>query len=295
MAKATSQASVSASPRFDYFKPGSIQEAMKLFGKYKGKAAFLAGGTDLIVKMRSGKSAPGALIDVKGIAQLHGIRKAKAEVTIGPLTTLAEIAGSDVLKKVLPVLPETALQMASPQVRNRGTIGGNLCNAAPSADMAPPLIVLGAKVKISTKQGAKTVKLEDFFKGPGETLVSGKGLLTAIIVPLPRKGAKVGYETLTLREAMDLSIVSAAAMVRKERGKVRDVKIALGAVAPVPMIAARAQKMLAGTKGAAEDMAKAAAAAVAECAPIGDVRASQGYRSDMVEVVTRRVLERVLS
>jgi CO/xanthine dehydrogenase FAD-binding subunit len=294
MAKATSQAAASTKPRFDYFKPGSLQEAMKLFGRHKGKAAFLAGGTDLIVKMRSGKAAPGALIDVKGIEQLRGIRKAKAQVTIGPLTTLAEIAESAVLKKLLPVLPETALQMASPQVRNRGTIGGNVCNAAPSADMAPPLLVLGAKVRITTKQGMKTVRLEDFFTGPGETLVSGRGLLTAIIVPMPKKGAKAGYETLTLREAMDLSIVSAAALVRRERGRVKEARIALGAVAPVPMMAEKAQKILVGTKGTPEDIAKAAAAAVTECAPIGDVRASQSYRRDMVEVVTRRVLEGVL-
>jgi CO/xanthine dehydrogenase FAD-binding subunit len=294
MAKATSQAAASTKPRFDYFKPGSLQEAMKLFGRHKGKAAFLAGGTDLIVKMRSGKAAPGALIDVKGIEQLRGIRKAKAQVTIGPLTTLAEIAESEVLKKLLPVLPETALQMASPQVRNRGTIGGNVCNAAPSADMAPPLLVLGAKVRITTKQGTKTVRLEDFFTGPGETLVSGRGLLTAIIVPMPKKGAKAGYETLTLREAMDLSIVSAAALVRRERGRVKEARIALGAVAPVPMMAEKAQKILVGTKGTPEDIAKAAAAAVTECAPIGDVRASQSYRRDMVEVVTRRVLEGVL-
>ncbi len=294
MKKAALKTTVSARPRFDYFKPGSVQEAMKLFGKYKGKAAFLAGGTDLLVKMRSGKAALDALIDVKGIEQLRGIKNARTQITIGPLTTLAETAESDVLTKVLPVLPETAMQMASPQVRNRGTVGGNLCNAAPSADMAPPLLVLGAKAKLMTKQGTKTVKLEDFFTGPGETVVTGKGLLTAIIVPVPKKGAKVGYETLTLREAMDLSIVSAAAMIRKERGKVREAKIALGAVAPVPMRAAKAEKILIGTKGAPEDIAKAAAAAVAECAPIGDVRASQNYRRDMVEVVTRRVLEEVL-
>lgn len=294
MKKTAEQATVSTKPRFDYFKPGSLQEAMKIFGKHKGKAVFLAGGTDLIVKMRSGKAAPGALIDVKGIEQLHGIKKTKTQITIGPLITLAEIAESDVLKKVLPVLPETALQMASPQVRNRGTVGGNLCNAAPSADMAPPLIVLGAKVKIVTKQGTKTIKLEDFFTGPGETVVSGKGLLTAIVVPVPKKGEKVGYQTLTLREAMDLSIVSAAAMVRRERGKVKEAKIALGAVAPVPMRAAKAEKILIGTKGTSEDVAKAAAAAVAGCAPIGDVRASQNYRRDMVEVVVRRVFEEVL-
>lgn len=281
--------------RFDYHKAGSAQEALKLLAKYKGKAAFLAGGTDLIVKMRSGKTGYEALIDIKGIRGLSGIKKTKTQVTIGSLTTISEAASDKTLQKALPVLPRTALLMASPQVRNRGTIGGNLCNAAPSADMAPPLIVLGAKAKIQTKQGSKTVKLEEFFTGPGETVLAGKGLLTALVVPVPKKNTRVGYQTLTLREAMDLSVVSAAATVRKERGVIRDIRIALGAVAPVPMRALKAEKLLKGTKGKPEDIQRAAEAASLECSPISDVRASDKYRASMVEVVTRRVLQEVLS
>jgi carbon-monoxide dehydrogenase medium subunit len=281
--------------QFEYLKAGSAQEAVKLLQKHRGKAAFLAGGTDLIVKMRSGKAAPGVIVDIKGIKQLSGIRKTKTQVTIGPLTTIANIATDKVLAKVLPVLSRTALLMASPQVRNRGTVGGNLCNAAPSADMAPPLIVLGAKVKFVTRQGTKTVKLEDFFTGPGETVITGKGLLTAIIVPVPKKGTRVAYQVLTEREAMDLSMVSAAAMIRRERGKVKDVKIALGAVAPTPIRVPGAEKALKGTRGREEDIRKAVEAGGAACAPISDIRASERYRRDMVEVVTRRVLEEVLS
>ena len=280
--------------RFDYFKVKSAKEALRLFAKYKGDAAFLAGGTDLIVKMRSGKTAPQVLIDIKGIGQLSGVKKTKTQVTIGPLMTLAGIAADEILRKVLPVLSRTALLMASPQVRNRGTVGGNLCNAAPSADMAPPLIALGAKAKYQTRRGARTVKLEDFFTGPGETVLAGEGLLTAIVVPVPKKGVRAGYQVLTQREAMDLSIVSAAAVVRKERGVVKDARIALGAVAPVPMRALLAEKALRGTRGRPEDVENAAAAAAEECAPISDVRASQNYRYRMVEVVTRRVLREVL-
>lgn len=280
--------------RFDYFRAKSAKEALQLFAKYKGNAAFLAGGTDLIVKMRSGEAVPQALIDIKGVGQLSGVKKTKTQVTIGPLTTLAEMASDKVIKKVLPVLSRTALLMASPQVRNRGTVGGNLCNAAPSADMAPPLIALGAKAKYQTRRGTRTVKLEDFFTGPGETVLAGGGLLTAIVVPVPKKGARAGYQVLTQREAMDLSIVSAAAMVRKERGVVKEARIALGAVAPVPMRALRAEKALRGTRGKPESIESVAAAAAEECAPISDVRASQNYRYRLVEVVTRRVLREVL-
>jgi CO/xanthine dehydrogenase FAD-binding subunit len=294
MGAPSSTAASGGKVHFEYCKAGSVQEALKLLAKHKGRAALLAGGTDILVKMRSGKAAPEALIDIKGIGNLAGVKKTKAQITIGPLTTIAEIARDADLKKALPVLPKTALLMASPQVRNRGTVGGNLCNAAPSADMAPPLIALGAKVRIQTKLGARTVKLEDFFKGPGTTVLGGKGLLTAIVIPVPKKNAKAGYQVLTLREAMDLSIVSAAALVRKERGVIKDVRIALGAVAPVPMRAPGAEKALKGTKGTREDIAKAAASASTECAPISDVRGSQKYRCEMVDVVTRRVLEEVL-
>lgn len=295
MGKTGTKTDSGAGIRFDYFKVNSVGEALKLFGKYKGKAAFLAGGTDLIVKMRSGNTALEALIDIKGIAQLAGVKKTKTQIAIGPLTTIAEISEDNVLKKALPVLGRTALLMASPQVRNRGTVGGNLCNAAPSADMAGPLIALGTKVKFQTKQGARTVKLEEFFTGPGETLIRGKGLLTAIIVPIPKKGTKAAYQVLTRREAMDLSIVSAAAMVKKERGKIKDARIVLGAVAPVPMRAPEAEKALKSTRGTHEEIAKAAAIAAEECAPISDVRASRDYRYRMVEVIVGRVLKEVLS
>lgn len=278
---------------FDFFKPATAQEALRLFNRYKGAASFLAGGTDLVAKMRSGTARPKALIDIKAIGQLSGVRKTRTRVTIGPLTTITDISQSKILKTLLPVLPKTALLMASPQVRNRGTVGGNLCNAAPSADMAPPLIVLGAKARFLTRQGTRTVRLEDFFTGPGQTLVTGKGLLSAIVVPVPGPRVKAAYQVLTLREAMDLSVVSAAAMVRKERGIIREARIALGAVAPVPMRAPEAEAALVGTRGKDEDIEKAALCASAECVPITDVRGSREYRREMVSVVVRRVLEEV--
>ncbi len=280
--------------KFDYFKPDSTKEALKLLGQYKGKAAFLAGGTDLIVKIRVGKLRVDAVIDIKGLEDLSEVRKTKTQVMIGPLTTIAEIAKNQVIKENLPILSRTALLMASPQVRNRGTIGGNICNASPSADMVPPLIALGTKVEFLRGRDIYTAKLEDFFEGPGETVLKNKGLLSAIAVPIPKSQTKVAYQVLTLREAMDLSIVSAAAMVYTERGIIKKAKIVLGAVAPVPLLAAKAAKVLVGTRGKAKSVVEAAAVAASECAPISDVRASQEYRREMVAVVTRRVLEEML-
>jgi len=280
--------------RFEYHRPKSVSEALNFLNKFKGQASFLAGGTDLIVKMRLGKVSPKGLIDIKGITKLHGVKITDKQVIIGPLTTLAEIANDSGLKKVLPTLPHTALLMASPQVRNRGTIGGNICNASPSADMAPPLLVLEAKIKYASRSGTKTVNLEDFFTGPGATVMGNKGLLTAIVIPIPHKEARVGYQTLALREAMDLSIVSAAAFVRKEQGIIKETRIALGAVAPIPLRAVAAEKILIGTAGYSEQIKTAAETAAAECSPISDVRASETYRCNMVNVVTRRVLEEVL-
>lgn len=281
-------------PRFEYLRPKSISETLKLLNQFKGQAAILAGGTDLIVKMRLGKVIPQALIDIKGIAELSGVKSTAKQVLIGPLTTITEIATDPILKKVLPVLPRTALLMASPQVRNRGTIGGNICNAAPSADMAPPLLVLGTKIKYATRTGTKTVNLEDFFKGPSQTILGNKDLVTAFIIPVLQTGTRVGFRTLTLREAMDLSVVSAAAFVRKEHGIIKEARIALGAVAPIPLRAKAAEKRLIGTTGQTEHIQAASAAAASECRPISDVRASEKYRCEMVRVVTRRVLEEIL-
>lgn len=280
---------------FEFHAVETAAEALRMMRKFKGKAALLAGGSDLVPKLKSGALAPVAVIDIKKIEALRGIRRnGKNAVSIGSLVTLAEIAESPLIRKNLPVLSETALMMASPQVRNRATVGGNLSNAAPSADMAPPLLALGARVELHTQKGKKTVPLEDFFLGPGKTLAGREGLLSRIIVPVPPKNARVHFLPLCIRKAMDLSIVSAAAYVERERGIVKTARIALGAVAPVPLRAKAAEKKIIGTEGGAKTIAEAALTASQEARPITDVRACKEYRCEMVRVTVERALREVM-
>ncbi len=284
-------------PHFDYVRPRSVKDAIRILARSKGEAALLAGGTDLVVKMKMDRAAPGTIVDIKRLAPLGGPIKpsGKSAIAIPPLTTLAEIASSTLLKRRLPVLPATALLMASPQVRNRATVGGNLANAAPSADMAPPLMALGARVRIHTGSGVKTIPLEQFFTGPGETVLGGTGILGTITVPLLPRGARAAYHAYTVREAMDLSIASAAVRVQKKAGKIVSARIVLGAVAPTPLRVRTAEEALEGTRGAAADIEAAATAASRACLPITDVRATEGYRRDIVRVVVQHALAEVLS
>ncbi|MHC4600116.1 MAG: FAD binding domain-containing protein [Planctomycetota bacterium] len=280
---------------FAYHRAGSIKEAVALLKKGKGRLHPLAGGTDLLVQWKTGKTTPEGVVDLKGISDLRGIRQKKGGLVIGPCTTLAEIAASSLLKKRLPILPAVALMMGSPQVRNRGTLGGNLANAAPSADMAPPLIALDAKVRIVGPQGRKTHPLAAFFLGPGKTLMKPGALLTEVAVPVPKRGTKVAFHPLTLREAMDISIASVAVAVRREKKKIAHARVVLGAVAPVPLVAEAASKVLRGTAGTPEDVADAARAAAREAKPISDQRGSRTYRRDMIEVLVERALTEVLA
>lgn len=280
---------------FVYHRVDSVKEAVALLKKGKGRLHPLAGGTDLLVQWKTGKKSPEGVVDLKGIADLRGIRRKEGAVVIGPCTTLAEITSSPLLKKRLPILPAVASMMGSPQVRNRGTLGGNLANAAPSADMAPPLIALDAKVQILGPKGRKTHPISSFFLGPGKTLLKPGSLLVAVKVPFPKRGTKVVFHPLTLREAMDISIASVAVAVRKEKKKIVHARIVLGAVAPVPLRAEKASASLRGTAGTPEDIVAAARAASREAKPISDQRGSRTYRRDMIEVLVERALTEVLA
>ena len=286
----------SALPRFEYASARSVREALGLVARSGGRASLLAGGTDLLVKMKMVRIAPAIVVDIKRVAALGGpIRETRGFIAIPPLATLAEIAESRLLARKVPVLPRTALLMASPQVRSRATVGGNLANAAPSADMAPPLMALGARVKVHAKAGARTVPLDEFFTGPGETVLGTRAVLGTILVPVPPASSKASYHPFTIREAMDLSVASAAAFVRRKGKRIVEARIVLGAVAPTPIRVPEAEALLVGTMGGPGDIEAAAEAAVRASRPITDVRATEEYRRDIVRVVATRAIREVLS
>ena len=284
-------------PKFEYVLPKTIDEAMSILAKNKGKARLLAGGTDLIPQLKSREvEAPAFVVDLKGVPGLDKISyDKKTGLKIGALATISAIAQSAAIKENYPSLAQAAMSMASPQVRNRGTFVGNICSAVPSADSVPALLALGASLKIKGPKEERVVALEKFFKGPRKTVLKVGELVTEILVPKPVPNTRQVYLKLSPRHAMDLAVVGVAAAGRCENGVCKEVKIGLGAVAPTPVRAPMAEKMLQGKKVTKELIEDAARNAITQCSPIDDHRASQEYRCDMVYVMTRRALTQVLS
>lgn len=285
------EAEIRPLPKFDYFSPSSLDETFKLLKDYQGKARLLAGGTDLLVKMKKRALSADAIIDLNKISELSFIELADNYLHIGGLTKLAAIGESSIVKERAPALAEAVNVLASPQIRNRATIAGNLCNASPAADTAPPLLALDASVKLQSAGGERIVTLSQFFLGPEQTVTKPDEVLTEVIIPLP-EGASA-FIKLGKRKAFTLSIASVAAFARVNNGKFKEVRVALGAVAPTPMRAGKVEEALKGKDVNEENIEKAAQLVKEECCPITDVRASAEYRTEMSYVLTKRALRKV--
>jgi len=267
---------------FDYFRPSTLKEALKLLDDYDGEAKILAGGTDLLVGMKEKGLSPRYIIDIKGIKGLDRISYSeKSGLTVGAMATMNTVAGSSCVGAHYDFLACAASEVGSVQVRNRATIGGNLCNAAPSAETAPSLLCLGAKVKLVGLKKERIVPLEEFFQGPGMTVLDGE-ILTEILAP-PEKMQGV-YIKHSPRRAMDIAVIGVAAAVRaeKDKGRWEQVRIALGAVAPTPIRVREAEELLKKAGPTKTAIEKAREIAMRAASPIFDVRASAEYRSEMV-------------
>lgn len=280
---------------FDYSQVTNLDEALDLLGVEGARA--IAGGTDLLLEMRRGEVRPTRLVDVTEVPALRQIEvRAGRGMRIGAAVTMRMLEREATIAQRFLMLREAAGQIGSVQIRNLATLGGNLCNAAPSADMAPPLLALGARAIIAGRSGEREVALEEFFLGPGETVLERGELLVALEVEsLPGKGGCC-YQRITTRRAMDIAFVGVASAISldEEGGKCLEARIALGAVAPTPIRAREAERALAGSE-LSEEVIEAAARGAAEAAkPISDVRASADYRREMVRVLARRTLLRCL-
>lgn len=281
-------------PKFEYHAPGSLPEALSLLASYGNNAKLLAGGTDLLLAMKKRAIMPTHLINLKTVPGLSGIAADEAGVTIGAMTTMAEIKQSAIVRKTYGPLWDAACVMGSPQVRSIATIGGNLVSAVPSADTAPPLMALSAVAHIAGPSGERTCSVQALFAGPSKSCLGPADILTRITVPMPE--GKGTYLKLMRRAALDLSLVGVAAFVAIDAQKVcKSAKIFLGAVAPAPMHATAAENILLGKTVTDDLFAEAAKAAGTECRPISDVRASLDYRCSMVEVLTRRALLKIVN
>ncbi len=278
-------------PRFEYVVPKTLQEACAVLMAHPGEARAMTGGTDLLPKMKDRLLTPRYVIGLKAIAGLDYVRQDEQGLRIGALATLVRVAETPEVVRGFPLLAEAILKVASVQVRNIGTVAGNLCNASPSADTAPALIAMGAQVKLLDAAGqSRTLFLEDFFVGPGKTVLREGELLEEIQVPNAPPGSGGAYRKLSLRRAMDLATVGVGCFLTLEGGVCREVRIALGAVGPTPLRAKAAEDAVRGGGLTEAVLEKAAAAAVAAAKPITDIRGSAAYRRKMVGVLTRQAI-----
>lgn len=281
-------------PDFEYHAPESIAEACQLLAQYGERAKVISGGTDLLVKMKHGVLAPEVLVSLKNLDQLKKIEYVPGKgVVIGARATHNEIVNSEILHKKYLSVSEAAHQMAANQVRNAGTIGGNICNAVPSADLPPILIALNAKVKVVGVNGERTFDLEEIFVGPGKTNLAQDEIITEVIIP-DQETTGSTYIKFGLRRAGALAVVGVAVAVKVVNNIIEDARVVLGAVAPVPMRAKEAEKFLKGKEVSDEILAEAGVIASRECKPISDIRASEEYRRDMVRVFTKRALRKAI-
>ena len=281
--------------RFDYLQPASLDEALSILRRYKGDARPLAGGTDLIPQIKGREmAAPRVVVDLKAIPGLDAITyDATKGLTIGATATVTAVERSPLVRQYYPMLANALTTMASPQVRNRATITGNICSAVPSADSAPTLLAMEAILRLQNQKGERLVPITQFFTGPRQTVLANDELITEIRIPVPPPKSCGVYLKLSPRKSMDLAVVGVAAFLVREGETCKDVRIALGAVAPTPIREARAESALLGKKLTDQSIAEAAGAASSECRPIDDHRAAREYRCDMVYVLTKRALTQI--
>lgn len=282
--------------RFEYFDPQNLREATSFLAKEGERARPIAGGTDLIPRIRDKLDTPRCVVNIKGLSELNGMGKERDGWRIGALTTIRMLETSTAIRQAYPILAQAAAALGSVQVRNIATIGGNLCHAVPSADMAPPLLCLEAKVGLVGPGGKRSLPLADFFVGPRSTVIQPGELLSEISFPsLAGRWGGV-YLKLGLRRAVALAVVGVGVLLSLDSlGRFLDCRIALGAVAPTPVRARQAEELLRGEKVTEALLDKAAEIGMGECQPIDDMRATASYRCRMVQALTRRGLTQALA
>lgn len=276
---------------FEYLMPNSMDEAISLLASHGERARFIAGGTDVIVKVKEGKITPRYLVSLRRVQGLDHITYKEGELRIGALVTHRMLETSPIVRKEFPILTDAVTHIGSVQIRNVATIGGNIVNAVPSADGAIPLITLGAQVRLRGPKGERGMALEDLFIGPGQTLLEPGEILVEFIIPglPPHTGA--AYVKHTRRAAMELPLLGVAVLLSlaDDLQTCADARIGLGVLAPTPMRARIAESVLKGERLTEEVLAKAARMAAEECKARDSIRGEAWYRREMVEVLVPRM------
>ncbi|TKJ40037.1 molybdopterin dehydrogenase [candidate division LCP-89 bacterium B3_LCP] len=307
-------------PPFEVLQPESLQEACELLGKHSSEgAAVLAGGTDILVDIRrpiipehlprcSGcdpktlmprkavEKPPAYMVALSRIPDLSGISEAKnGDISIGSMTTITQICESQLVREKLTALAEGGDNLGSPLVRNRGTLGGNICNARPAADALVPSVALGAQLELQSVNETRIVSVSDFVTGPGRTIRKADEVLSKVIFPALPEMSGSSCIKLANRKALEISVVNVAAVLTLDKaGKISQAKVALGSVAPTPVLAEKAAASLIGEKPSDDLFKEAGKTAAGECKPITDHRGSALYRVDMVGILVKNALQKAL-
>ncbi|MCK0506554.1 FAD binding domain-containing protein [Aromatoleum anaerobium] len=283
-------------PIEQYLAPATLDEAVGIL--QQGEVTILAGGTDLMPQSKAGRLAiKRTLMNIRRIPELKGIALDNDAIRIGALTTITEILNDPLVKEYLPVLADACDHFASDQIRNAGTLGGNIGNASPAGDTLVPLIVLDAEVELASKpNGSVTTRrlpLAEFFTGPGRTKRAANELLTAVRIPLPKAGHVARFFKFGTRPALDISAISIGIAGVIDNGVISNARVAFGAVAPTPIRAARTEEALEGRRLDEATIEAVASAARDEVNPIDDVRATAWYRKELIHNMTKRILDHV--
>jgi aerobic carbon-monoxide dehydrogenase medium subunit len=276
---------------FAYHRPTSVKDAVSLLGSLGEDARAIAGGHSLIPMMKLRLASPAHLIDLSGVADLKGIREDGRDIVIGAMTTQHELVGSDLLANKIPILRETSLQIADPQVRYVGTVGGNVANGDPGNDMPAVMMCLNATYHAVGKTGERRIAAREFYQGAYLTVLKPGELVTAIRIPVPAAGHGYAYEKLK-RKIGDYATAAAAVLLTLNGGKVATCSVGLTNVAETPLWAEEAGKILTGSALDAATVKKAVAAAEAITSPASDGRGPAAYRTKMAGVMLTRALAR---
>ena len=286
-------------PDFEYYAPDSVKAVSEMLAERDG-TVILSGGTDILTKMKNGLPVngfpvPAALISLKNLSGLKKIEYVPGRgIVIGGRSTHNDIVFSPVLHERYNSVSCAARSMAANQVRHAGTIAGNIVTAVPSADLPPILMVLGAVVTLESAKGGRTLPLEEVFVGPGKTVLARDEILTEVVIP-DQAMTGSAYFKYALRKSGALATVGVAVAVQMKGNIIEDIRVAFGAVAPVPMRAPKVEAFLKGKEATEENLAAAAAIARDECRPISDQRASEEYRREMVGVFTKRAVKKAIA
>lgn len=279
--------------RFDYHTPRSLEEAFGLMADAKGQARYIAGGTDLMVRTKQGLVQPRVLISLRQVQELQGIEPGDDFLVIKGMTLLRDIESSDQVESVAPALKQAVRSLANVQIRNVATLGGNLVNASPAADTPPPLLVYAAELLLTGPNGDRTVALEDFFLGPGQTCLWQGELLKEVRIPWKPDKSRSAFQKIG-RTAKDLAVVNAAVCLEMQGNACSFCRLATGAVAPVPMRLKSVEDFLNGKEITSSLLDQVKAMVDKKVSPISDLRGSEAYRRDLAGTLIIRGIEQVM-